>query len=103
MAAACAIAACSGARNTPSADGSPTPEPPGDPSLTVLGAEPQRAGDPAKGLHVLSTGGYIGCGIPWSAYSKALAFQGATPESEKIPGREGNSALLPYSLTRCGD
>lgn len=63
---------------------------------TFLEAEPQRQGDPLKGYEALLNEGYIACGVPWTAYTM---ISGETPEEEKIPGRSGRNAALPYYLT----
>lgn len=63
---------------------------------TFLEAEPQRPGDPRRGYDALLSEGYIACGVPWTAYA---LVSGTTPEEEKIPGRAGRNADLPYYLT----
>src|SRR5262245_13438835 len=56
-------------------------------------AEPQRAGDPAKGYDFLINGAYITCGIPRSLYDRVF---GAPPAEDLLPGRTGADAGLPY-------
>jgi len=56
-------------------------------------AEPQRAGDPAKGYDYLINGGYITCGIPQSLYSRVF---GPPAAADKLTGRTGENASLPY-------
>jgi mono/diheme cytochrome c family protein len=57
----------------------------------------QRAGDPANGYRALLDEGYVGCGIPMEAYRKV--FPGPAPASERLPGRTGTNAELPYNFT----
>lgn len=64
--------------------------------LTPIPAEPQRDGDPEEGYHALVNNGYVSCGIPWTAYSQVF---GEAPESQRLPGRDGKSATLPYYQT----
>src|SRR5262245_45095782 len=54
---------------------------------------PQRPGDPEAGYRALVNFGYVGCGMPYSLY--AMFFAPASAE-ERIPGREGRNAELPY-------
>ena len=62
-------------------------------SYPSIPADPQRAGDPAKGYDYLINGGYITCGLPKSLYDSVF---GAAPAAERIPGRTGDNATLPY-------
>ena len=64
--------------------------------VVSLDAEPQRAGDPAKGYRALVNEAYVPCGIPYSAYSQVF---GAASEADKVPGREGRNATLAYNFT----
>lgn len=66
------------------------------PGMIPIPADPQRPGDPDVGYHALVNNGYVTCGIPWTAYS---AVFGEAPESERIPGRDGKNATLPYYQT----
>src|SRR5262245_48266511 len=66
-----------------------TPEPVGIP----IPAEQQRMGDPVAGYHALVHEGYVGCGIPYDTYAM---FFGAAPEEQRLPGREGKNATMPY-------
>jgi cytochrome c5 len=59
-------------------------------------AEPQRPGDPVRGYDALINGGYVRCGVPWSLYREGI---GAAPRGERLPGRRGINALLPYYAT----
>jgi mono/diheme cytochrome c family protein len=59
-------------------------------------AEPQRMGDPAAGYTALVDYGYIGCGVPYSAYAVGM---GSTPRELKLPGRSGHNVDLPYNFT----
>ena len=96
------IAACateSGSRSAPavpseagaSAEGGPE-----DGAPILLGAEPQRTGDPTKGYHALVNEPYVPCGIPWSAYSQVF---GPATADQQIPDRDGRNATLPYNFT----
>ncbi len=62
---------------------------------TVIAAEPQRAGDPARGWDVLVHGGYVGCGVPRRLFDR---FAGTTADAWRLPGRTGAGADLPYAL-----
>ena len=53
----------------------------------------QRDGDPEAGYHALVNLGYVGCGMPYSLYQR---FFSPASEEERIPGREGRNADLPY-------
>ncbi|HVH47197.1 MAG TPA: hypothetical protein VM925_32890 [Labilithrix sp.] len=93
--------ACSSSAPAPSAPGAPTPEPGTDAGVTdypviTLEAEPQRPGDPAKGYRALVNEAYVPCGIPDSAYSRVY---GPAAEGDRIKGREGRNATLPYNFT----
>ena len=57
-------------------------------------ASTQRAGDPSAGYDALVNQGYIGCGVPYSAY--ALVNSNA-PEDLKLSGRTGLNENLPYN------
>jgi len=52
-------------------------------------AEPQRAGDPAKGYDYLINGGYVTCGLPQSIAPAGNA-------ADRMPGRTGDNVNLPY-------
>jgi len=67
------------------------------PPLTVLQPEAQRAGDPLLGYAALLDRGYVGCGVPDSAYRLAM---GSAPMNVRLPGRNALNADLPYSQTR---
>jgi hypothetical protein len=99
LALALAAAACSEdepaappAGSTPDAGSDVEAPPPG----IAVAAEEQRAGDPAAGYTALVNEGYVGCGVPWSAYSQVF---GAAPPELKLPGRLGKNADLPYQYT----
>src|SRR5687767_10629032 len=62
---------------------------------TPIAADEQRPGDPGAGYAALVNEGYVHCGIPYSAYSKVF---GAAPEEQRLPGRTGENAELPYSF-----
>lgn len=65
-------------------------------SGTPIPAETQRPGDPAKGYDALVNEGYVSCGIPYTAYSKAFS---PAPEALRLPGRTGHNAEMPYYQT----
>jgi len=64
--------------------------------VVTLEAEPQRPGDPAKGYRALVNEAYVPCGIPESAYARVY---GEAPAADRVPGREGRNATLPYNFT----
>ena len=64
--------------------------------LHAIAADPQRGGDADLGYWALVNENYVSCGIPLTAYEKAFA---PAPESERLPGREGKNAELPYHQT----
>jgi len=66
------------------------------PTGTPIAASKQRDGDPGKGYAAMVNAGYVSCGVPWSAYSKVY---GAAREEQRLPGRTGHNADLPYNLT----
>lgn len=59
-------------------------------------AEPQRSGDSAVGYKALVNNAYVTCGIPDAAYRKTAA---APKPEQRLPGRDGRNAELPYGLT----
>ena len=61
-----------------------------------VAADPQRDGDPQKGYSALVNNGYVSCGVPYSLYAQ---YFGAAPDSQKLPGRTGHNADLPYNQT----
>jgi mono/diheme cytochrome c family protein len=58
--------------------------------------EAQRPGDPQKGYDALVNNAYLTCGIPYSAYRKSAPPPAV---SERLPGRRGKNAELPYNRT----
>src|SRR5262245_36821461 len=56
---------------------------------TPVPADEQRAGDPQKGYDALVNNGYVSCGVPFTAYSKAF---GPAPKKAKLPGRNAQNA-----------
>lgn len=62
-----------------------------DPSL--IPSYTQREGDPEEGHRVLFNEGYVGCGIPRSAFDQAF---GDAPAELRVPGRTGRNETLPY-------
>jgi mono/diheme cytochrome c family protein len=63
--------------------------------LTVIPASEQREGDPAEGYRVLLNEGYVGCGLPRSAYSMVV---GPAPAEYRLSGRTGFNETLPYDM-----
>ena len=94
--------ACSASKNDPAAPTGDLPEAGTDgPAaesypVVVIGAEPQRPGDPTKGYRALVNEPYVPCGIPYSAYSQAYPTVAA---EDTVPGREGRNATLKYDFT----
>lgn len=64
--------------------------------LGPIPAFEQRPGDPARGREALLNEPYITCGIPETAYRRLFP---PPPESQRIAGRKGPNATLPYFLT----
>lgn len=58
--------------------------------------EPQRTGDAAAGYHALINAPYVSCGVPYLAYRRVAP---ETAPEDRLPGREGRNAELPYHLT----
>jgi mono/diheme cytochrome c family protein len=56
----------------------------------------QRGGDAQKGYDTLVNNGIVACGIPWSIYSRVF---GAAPDEDRLPGRTGRNATLPFNQT----
>src|SRR5262245_43494579 len=80
------------------ADAEPTDAPPAglDAPVAEVGEVPatsQRDGDPEAGDRALVNFGYVGCGMPYSLYAQFFA---PASEEERLPGREGRNAELPY-------
>jgi mono/diheme cytochrome c family protein len=68
-----------------------------------IAAEPQEAGDPELGRHILLNGSYMSCGIPLKLFDNALAgpaVQAALGSGGdlNVPGREGRNATLPHTI-----
>jgi mono/diheme cytochrome c family protein len=70
---------------------------PGPDDAIFIPSSAQRAGDASKGYDALVNNGYVGCGVPYSAYS--LVF-GAPAANLLIPGRNAANAKIPYNVTR---
>lgn len=64
--------------------------------LGEVPAEPQRPGSATAGYDALVNSAYVTCGIPYSAYART-----APPlrHAQRLPGRTGRNASLPYYLT----
>jgi hypothetical protein len=56
----------------------------------------QRTGDPQRGWEALISEGYVGCGVPLTAYRQV--FDPAPPHV-RLPGRTGTNAELPFNMT----
>jgi mono/diheme cytochrome c family protein len=104
LAALALAAACGASSARPSgeaaSDDASTPDGSDDasePAPIAIPADMQRPGDPTMGYADLVNEGYVGCGIPYTAYSQVF---GAAPASETIPGRNATNATIPYDLTR---
>lgn len=63
-----------------------------------LAASPQRPGDPMKGYDTLVNYGYVRCGVPYSLFA-AYSLLFPTKAEDKLPGRTGHNAELPYFLS----
>jgi hypothetical protein len=99
--AAASAAACSANKNEPAAPAADAPDaavPDAEPPYPVvtIAAEPQRAGDPAKGYRALVNEAYVPCGIPYSAFSRV--YSTVAPD-DQLPGREGKNTTLAYNYT----
>jgi mono/diheme cytochrome c family protein len=68
-----------------------------EPPPIPISADPQRTGDPQKGFDALVNDGYVGCGVPYTAYSQVF---GAAPAGDLLAGRNTTNANIPYDLTR---
>lgn len=62
---------------------------------THLPPEPQRPGDPEKGWELLIHEGYVGCGLPASAFPLLKYVTPVTP-NDVLPDRTGPGANFPY-------
>ena len=103
--AACSSTPTDGAAARPATEVTPTPDEGKDAAASTLprtydeltlGAEAQRAGDPAKGYRALVNQAYVPCGIPYSVYSTLI---GPAAAQDRIEGREGDNIALPYNFT----
>ncbi|MDQ3334017.1 MAG: c-type cytochrome [Myxococcota bacterium] len=56
----------------------------------------QRTGEAPRGWSALINEGYVGCGVPLTAYRKV--FDPAPPHA-RLPGRTGTNAELPFRMT----
>jgi len=67
-----------------------------------LPAVPQSQGDPDRGRDILLNGDYMTCGVPyklWPSLHDLIASGfGGSASAQRIPGRTGNNADLPYFL-----
>ncbi|MEN8175898.1 MAG: hypothetical protein ABFS23_09055 [Pseudomonadota bacterium] len=59
-------------------------------------ATTQRSGDPAAGYEVLVDGGYVTCGMPYTAWARAARPPEPVP---RLADRAGRNADMPYYLT----
>jgi mono/diheme cytochrome c family protein len=74
-------------------------EPGGEAHRSALGPVPaaeQRPGDPEEGYRALVNEAYVSCGMPYGAYRRVA---GETAPEDRLPGREGRNAELPYAVT----
>ncbi len=72
------------------------PEAPTSPVGPVAASE-QRSGDAANGWRALIEEGYVGCGVPLTAYRRVQPDP--APAAYRLPDRTGVNAELPYNLT----
>ncbi|MFO0579892.1 MAG: hypothetical protein U1A78_38450 [Polyangia bacterium] len=90
-------------------EGDPSPPPPSGevtppgaveatPPPGFIAASPQRPGDAKKGYDTLVNFGYVRCGVPYSLFA-AYSLLFPTKEADKLPGRTGHNAQLPYYLS----
>ena len=66
------------------------------PAETTIAPDTQRPGDAAQGYQTLIDQGYITCGIPLRLYQQ---FAPPTASANKLAGRTGQNADLPYYFT----
>ncbi|WP_435104578.1 hypothetical protein [Arhodomonas sp. AD133] len=85
LAAAVATAGCDDPDSTPARLGEAGPVP----------ATQQGDGDPRKGYEIIVNRGYVTCGMPYDAYA---ASRDTSPVEQRLPGRTGRNAQLPYHL-----
>ncbi len=71
------------------------PAPDAGPPLTEIPPSQQRPGDPTAGYDALVNGGYVGCGVPYSAWSQVM---GPAPAHLRLPGRTGANETLEYDF-----
>lgn len=64
-------------------------------AVTEIPPYEQRPGDPETGYTALVSAGYVGCGVPYSAYTQAFP---AAPENRRLPGRTGLNETLSYDF-----
>jgi mono/diheme cytochrome c family protein len=62
----------------------------------VVTAAEQRPGDPDAGYDALVNAPYVSCGIPLDAFRRMFP---ETDRADRLPGREGLNAELPYAFT----
>jgi mono/diheme cytochrome c family protein len=80
-----------------SVEASDDPADAGEPAPIYIPADMQRPGDADAGYAALVNDGYVGCGIPYTAYSQVY---GAAAQGQLLPGRNATNATIPYDLTR---
>jgi hypothetical protein len=68
-----------------------------EPAPITIAADVQRPGDADAGYAALVNNGYVGCGIPYTAYSQVY---GAAAADQLLPGRNATNATIPYDLTQ---
>lgn len=59
-------------------------------------AAEQRPGNPERGYEILVNGGYVTCGMPYSAWVRTARPRESLP---RLAGRQGRNEDLPYYLT----
>jgi mono/diheme cytochrome c family protein len=101
LAAACGASNAASPGSTSGDDASTPGDDAGDsaaaPTPIFIGADPQRAGDPGKGYDALVNNGYVGCGVPYTAYAQVF---GTPAQNQLLQGRNAANANIPYDLTR---
>ncbi len=92
------VVACSssGASNSGGGDAGAGDDAGAVPANIPVPAEAQRSGDPQAGYLALVEKGYVGCGIPYSAYHQVF---GDAPPELRLPGRTGDNANASYDVT----
>jgi cytochrome c5 len=97
LAAACGKSSGEGAGAAVDAGGDAGDDVASEPAPIAIDSSPQRGGDAMKGYDALVNNGYVGCGIPYSAYSQVFP---AAPANQRIAGRNAMNTTMAYNVTR---